>query len=418
MKIGIVVWHLDINGGTQRQALELAQNLIKMKNEVVIYTTTYDKKVCYPDICKKLKIISLDKNFDNKKNIRSNKLYNLLLNFINDRNINKIAKQLADKIDNSFDILNCHDFLTNRIGFYFKNKDRNTKLAWMLNDIPMVFLDKDRKTWGIRKYQNPNRIKNWKDLIIKFKDKIFEKYSIHKEQKFSRAFDKILVLDNRNRALVKKYLNQNSEVIRSGLDINFFSFKQKITKYSNDPFNILSAGIFFPYRRFEDTIKAVSTLNKKGYKVKFDIIGSDEYDKNYGKKLGKLVQKEELEDVVKFLGPVSDKELLRNYYKADVFVFPNHNQTWGLVVFEAMACGTPVILSQTTGAAEVLTDKKNALIIAPMNPEEIADKLEELITNKSFREELITNGKKFIDENISWELYSEKMLNFFKDLIK
>jgi hypothetical protein len=50
MKIGIVVWNLDVSGGTEKQALELAVHLQKAGHDIEVYTSFYDKRKCFPDL--------------------------------------------------------------------------------------------------------------------------------------------------------------------------------------------------------------------------------------------------------------------------------------------------------------------------------------------------------------------------------
>jgi glycosyltransferase involved in cell wall biosynthesis len=107
---------------------------------------------------------------------------------------------------------------------------------------------------------------------------------------------------------------------------------------------------------------------------------------------------------------------MRVYQEADIFVFPAHNQTWGLVVFEAMASGLPVVVSNTTGASEVLTHMKNALIFNSKNYNEMADMIEMLISDLRLYENIRLNGSKFVKENISWYKYGLKVEEIFLNL--
>jgi len=97
-----------------------------------------------------------------------------------------------------------------------------------------------------------------------------------------------------------------------------------------------------------------------------------------------------------------------------VFVFPNHLQSWGLAVFEAMASGLPVVVSKSAGASEVLTDGENALLVNPKNPGEIAKAIQSLIDNPDLYRTLSKNGRDFVEQNISWVKYTDQMEDVFK----
>jgi len=82
-----------------------------------------------------------------------------------------------------------------------------------------------------------------------------------------------------------------------------------------------------------------------------------------------MIKQFSLSDCVVFHGHISEEKLVEFYSTSDIFVFPNYPQTWGLAVFEAMGCGTPVVVSTSCGASEVLTDKENAILVPPKSPE-------------------------------------------------
>ena len=64
---------------------------------------------------------------------------------------------------------------------------------------------------------------------------------------------------------------------------------------------------------------------------------------------------------VRFLGPLFGTELASAYAAADVFVFPSRTDTFGLVMIEALACGTPVAAYPVTGPVDILTPETGAM---------------------------------------------------------
>ena len=71
-----------------------------------------------------------------------------------------------------------------------------------------------------------------------------------------------------------------------------------------------------------------------------------------------------------------------------------------------------MIVSKTTGVAEVLTDMNNALLVEPMRPDQIADKAEALMDSPELYAKIAAKGQQFVKENISWDTYAEKVLAF------
>jgi len=397
MKIGILIWSLNVKGGGQRQALELANYLKRRGYKVIFFTYFFDKKNTYQFLVKDLELRFLCKATKKEEMKYWGKpgFGRFLKRII-------LAKKIVEKMTKDMNILNIHDETSFISAYFAKKKIKNLKTVYMCNDIPCF-------DWVYKKRFEKN--KSFVETIVFFiLDKIITKF-------FLNYFDKILVLDKLNKNALKKCFNINSEIVISGVDLKEFKFQnKKFNKQENTV--ILTVGFLEKYKRFEDAILSVNLLKKKGFNCKLIIAGKYDHNPSYFNHLKNLISELNIRDRIIFKGEVSEKELKELYRKADIFVFPAHNQTWGLVVFEAMASGIPVIVSNTTGASEVLTHMKNALIFNSKNYEELARMIELLIKNKNIYNRIRLNGRKFVEEKISWEKYGSKMEEIFLDLCK
>jgi glycosyltransferase involved in cell wall biosynthesis len=93
---------------------------------------------------------------------------------------------------------------------------------------------------------------------------------------------------------------------------------------------------------------------------------------------------------VHLVGHVEDEELPALYSAARVLVFPSLYEGFGLPALEAMASGTPVVASNTTGLAEAVGDA--GLTVDPTSAEELADALGRVLNDTALRERLIAAG--------------------------
>jgi len=107
-----------------------------------------------------------------------------------------------------------------------------------------------------------------------------------------------------------------------------------------------------------------------------------------------------IERDVHFVGRVSDEQLHRLYVGARALVHPAHYEGFGLPPLEAMACGTPVIVSNVSSLPEVVQDA--ALLVDPSEPEEIAVAMHRLLTDDGLRAELIEKGRQRA-ASFSWQ---------------
>ncbi len=126
-----------------------------------------------------------------------------------------------------------------------------------------------------------------------------------------------------------------------------------------------------------------------------------------------LVRDLQLEDKVRFLGRVSDYDLVTLYSLADVFAFPSFAEGFGLPPLEAMACGLPVITSNTTSLPEVVGDA--ALLVDPHDTEEISHAIMRILADKNLQEDLRSKGYERVKQ-FTWEESARKMLSIYQQL--
>lgn len=102
--------------------------------------------------------------------------------------------------------------------------------------------------------------------------------------------------------------------------------------------------------------------------------------------IGKMIQKE-VSNKIKLLGDLSDKELLSYYQASDFFLFPSVYEAFGLVILEAMACGSVPIIGKNI-SIPILSDRKNCFIAK--NDSDYLNILNEIETDSS----ILTNMSK------------------------
>jgi glycosyltransferase involved in cell wall biosynthesis len=126
-----------------------------------------------------------------------------------------------------------------------------------------------------------------------------------------------------------------------------------------------------------------------------------------------LVEELKLEKKVRFLGRVSDLELVALYSLADVFAFPSFVEGFGVPPLEAMACGAPVITSNTSSLPEIVGDA--ALLINPRNTGELSAAIMRILQDKSLQEDLRQKGYERVKQ-YTWPVSARKMLSIYQKL--
>lgn len=401
MNIAIIVRRLDGKGGTQRQALILARELISRGHGVKLYTLRFNSERCYPELSSNLDIFPLDRMLAGFPR----RWAGFLGRFSGFFQETYLAKRLSLLIALDTELLNPHDSVAYRAAHYFKRRHPGIHSVWAMNDVPAF-------AWTYARIGTFEPVHHL--LVRRIIMRLLDWYD---QRTFIKSQDIIAVLDHFNQGLAHKYLHRESSITRLGIDAGQFSFVPHAPP-SAPRLKLLAIGIFFPHRRFEDAIETVTILRSRGCDASLTVIGSPKPAPAYAERLRKLAAERGIASHVDFTGEVSEAELIRAYREHDVFVFTNYLQTWGHVPLEAMATGIPAIVSRGAGVHEVLTDGETALLVDPKSPGAIADAAERLLKDPALYRKLVEQGRKFVEERITWGGYAEAMLDLFRHALE
>jgi len=181
----------------------------------------------------------------------------------------------------------------------------------------------------------------------------------------------------------------------------------------NNPF-VLYAGNIKPHKNLERLIEAFHLLRQTPAMkdVELLIIG-DEISKYAS--LRRAVHRHKLHKYVRFFGFVSDQTLAALYRLAAVFVFPSLYEGFGLPPLEAMASGTPVIVSNVSSLPEVVGDA--ALLIDPYEPAAIAEAMQRVLDNGALASDLSRRGLARARE-FSWERSIARVREIYAEVMQ
>lgn len=194
------------------------------------------------------------------------------------------------------------------------------------------------------------------------------------------------------------YEGYNQELYRP---IKGNKLSQTLKHYKLEPQNyFLFVGTIQPRKNLERLIRAYAKTNVKA----LVLAGGKGW---LSEDIYKLPKQLGIEDHVKFLGYVPDKDLPALYSGAIAFLFPSLFEGFGLPILEAFSCGCPVLTSNTSSLPEVAGNA--ALLVDPYSIEEIAQGILSLTINHKLRTRLAKLGLEQV-KNFSWQKAAEKTL--------
>ena len=123
-----------------------------------------------------------------------------------------------------------------------------------------------------------------------------------------------------------------------------------------------------------------------------------------------------LADLITFLG-ARDQDTLQYYYAAaDCLVMPSHYESFGMVALEAMACGTPVIVSDVGGLSQLVRHNVTGLRVTVKDPAAVADAIQRLLGNNVLRRRMGHRAACYA-EDYSWDKIVDKLLGVYKEIV-
>ncbi len=127
------------------------------------------------------------------------------------------------------------------------------------------------------------------------------------------------------------------------------------------------------------------------------------------------VQQLGLRDRVRFIGFVEEADLPHLYRAASVFAFPSLYEGFGLPPLEAMACGVPVVTSNTSSLPEVVGDA--GLMVNPLDVDALADALDRALNDDAWRSQAIRNGIARA-QTFTWRRAAEQLLDVYHRVLE
>jgi glycosyltransferase involved in cell wall biosynthesis len=188
-----------------------------------------------------------------------------------------------------------------------------------------------------------------------------------------------------------------------GVDHQIFTPKNHYNSQNTEgPLNLYFVGTLLPLKGISFLILLFDTLIQRGLNVRLTLIGP----------LSNRLKLPDLNadlnaDFVKHIPFLHHKELVKMHHALDLFVFPSHIDSWGQVVVEAMACGSPVLVSENTGARDAVA-QGGGEVLPLSNVAAWVAAVEKFYFDRDLLQKV---GKKaaFVAQQYTWEAYHQQV---------
>ncbi|MFA5054957.1 MAG: glycosyltransferase family 4 protein [Dehalococcoidia bacterium] len=199
---------------------------------------------------------------------------------------------------------------------------------------------------------------------------------------------------------------RNIDIIYNGIDTAQFIPGSG----GGDKVKILCVSRLIGRKGISHLIESAPIIKEK-YNGKFEI--SIVGEGNLEQELRALSASLGADDVVSFAGYVEHSKLPEIYAGSDIFILPSMNEGMSNTVLEAMACGLPIITTDTGGTRELIKD--NGIVLSEVSGAAIADAVLRLMTDDKARREMGRKSRE-LAEGLSWEKVAESYLRMYETI--
>ncbi|RLG44098.1 MAG: glycosyltransferase family 4 protein [Thermoproteota archaeon] len=207
-------------------------------------------------------------------------------------------------------------------------------------------------------------------------------------------------------------------VIPNGVDIRRFYPLDKVEarKMLGLPLDeriVLSVGHLVERKGFHYIIDAISILRERGRRdISLFIVGAPGEEGNFKRQLENRIARLNLEDQVRMVGAKPNDELYKWYSAADIFCLASSREGWPNVLFESLACGTPVVATKVWGIPEVICSEDYGILVDRRSGKEIAEGILKALNKCWDYSKLVEYARRNTWDKVGQKVYSE-----FQDLL-
>lgn len=206
--------------------------------------------------------------------------------------------------------------------------------------------------------------------------------------------------------------------IPHGIDTNLFKppedksgIKEQLN-WSKGKFHLLCVANLYYEKGIDLLIEAFAGLNS--YPCHLHIVSANQQSEERSR-VDNIIHENNLQDQITFHPQLAQKDLVPYLQAADLLISPSRKEGFGLVVAEAIACGTPVLATRSGGPQEIVTPQ-NGLLVEPENPNAIQSGIEELLSKLDQFQSSKLHAD--IEERFSRSAKLKKLMSLYRSVTK
>ena len=250
---------------------------------------------------------------------------------------------------------------------------------------------------------------NWKERLSTNRWHSF----LRMQKKVAPQLNRIICPSNQSKAdVIEEFkVNKNNiDVVLNGIDLDSFNRDEGIEKI---PFRIITtASADVPLKGLKFLIEAMTEIIDEIPEAHLIVLGKAKKEGDILKQISSL----NLEEKISFHSGLSQAEVVSLYSSSHICVIPSLYEGFGFGAGEAMACGLPLVSTQSGGLKEVIG--RDAVIIEPASSKAIVRAVKDLFSNKEKQLSLSRSGRKRMENEFNWMKAAKAYEKIYSKTIK
>ena len=229
--------------------------------------------------------------------------------------------------------------------------------------------------------------------------------------RLAELIDGRIAVSSAARHFIGRYFPGDYRIIPNGVDIDEFGKAEPFDELRDGTLNILFVGRLEERKGLIHLIKAYNRLRKRHVDARLLVAGDGKRAREYRRYVGLRGIRD-----VEWLGRVSNEEKARYFASADIFCAPNTGQeSFGVVLLEAMAAGVPIVASDIHGFKQVVQRNVQGLLVEPRNHRALAAGLYKLAGDPELRDRMGDAGRQRAPE-FSWDRVTDRIVEYYHEV--
>lgn len=235
-----------------------------------------------------------------------------------------------------------------------------------------------------------------------------------------RRSKKVVTVSNFEKERIKDFMGLKDDLVAiyNGVGEHFKKIEDKsILENAKAKYNLPDHFLFFlgntdPKKNTPNVLKAFANFNENS-ELKYKLVMLDYEENALMQVLNNIGHPEIRKDIV-MTGYVPNTEMPAIINQCKVFLYPSLRESFGIPILEGMACGVPVITSNTSSMPEIAGDA--GLLVNPYEPQEITEAIKQILADEKLRNSLCEKGIQQASK-FSWRKMAENYLELYKEII-